>query len=250
MDTSALDVFVAPDSIDQPTHSESFAVYGTSSQGSLQQQSSTFTIRNAILSDEESRETIRWFLEDHATNDPFDVSKAAIARRKLKSFAMELAGDIAESGLLPVKRGSSLSIRIHGSHGFAGLPWELLEDKLPWAFAGVFFQEYTVERVVELPSPKRNMDAPTRIGYGSAGKKLNILMVTARTGNHHDVTPSNVSWPLAKIIAKHPGTAEVATLRLVRPATWSALTRELESKQKGFYDIIHLDMHGQVEDDR
>ena len=231
-----------------------FPATGILMQGGVNIGRGLFTIRNDELSDDEKRNTIQWFLEKHATHDPFNVTRADGARRMLKNLSLSLAEDIARLDGF-VKRGAKcLRIEFYcptQSHcPLAAFPWEILEDKLPWAFAGVFHQTYYVERVVGLPDEagEASYCAP---GVGLIGT-LNILMVTARRsgGRSPDIKSGQVSWPLAKVISKYPGAKDSTSLRLVRPGSWNALVRELKAKDKGFYQIVHLDMHGQVEQNR
>jgi hypothetical protein len=212
-------------------------------------------IRNNILSDAQNRETIRWFLENHATDDPFNVTRADEARRLLKTIEVELANDIAAIASLKLTKDGNLRIEFYipadGNVPLAAFPWEVLQNKMGWAFAGVFFKRYSVERVVtaQLEHPL-SLNSVLESLDGDGAKILNILMLTARPGGSQDIASSHVSWPLAKIISKYPGVRKHAHLRLVRPGTWRALISELEAKGKGFYQVVHLDMHGQVEQDK
>jgi hypothetical protein len=219
-------------------------------QGFVELASGTLTIHNEILSDREKRDNIQWFLEKHATNDPFAITRADQARRMLKKFSLHLAKDISQLDGFVKRSDSTLKIEFHcpaeGTCPLASLPWEILEDKLPWAFAGVFHKEYLVERVVDL---KQNVQGSSAQG-STLGGKLNILMVTARPQNNADIDSGQVSWPVAKIISKYPGARNSANLRLVRPGSLNALKKELGAKEKGFYQLVHLDMHGQVEGDQ
>ena len=108
----------------------------------------------------------------------------------------------------------------------------------------------SIERVVSAQeeghwSPNSILES---LGEG-ATKPLNVLMLTGRPNSGRDIASSHVAWPLAKIISQYPGASKHARLRLVRPGTRSALKSELEAKEEGFYSIIHLNMHGQIEED-
>jgi hypothetical protein len=196
-------------------------------------------------------------MEDHATRDPFDVTRANAARRNLKKFELELASDIVASKVLPYERGSHLSISIQmvapsPDHVLYALPWEALEDGLAWAFAGVFFKSYSVERVFcvqpqHVASPIRGADVGQQPEHYS---KTNILVMSARPESMEGAAADLISVPIAKIVSRYPGVRKRATLHISRPGTWKALVKTLQAKPKGFYQFVHIDMHGQVENDR
>jgi hypothetical protein len=54
---------------------KAFTAVGIWLQGFVELGRGTFTIRNEVLSDREKRNTIQWFLEKHATNDPSAITK-------------------------------------------------------------------------------------------------------------------------------------------------------------------------------
>lgn len=210
-------------------------------------------IRNNVLSDRQNREYIRWFLEKHAPDDPFNISRADEARRLLETIEVELAGDIAAIEVLQCNSDFDLRVEFHnppdGNVPLAAYPWEVLQSRKGWHDAGVNLKRCSIERVLSSqegePSSLRSIIESLE---EAATKPLNILMLTARPDRGRDISSGNVSWPLAKIVSQYPGTSKHACLRLVRPGTWGALKAELEAKEDGFYPIIHLDMHGQIEE--
>jgi hypothetical protein len=216
--------------------------------------SATLTIHNNALASTDARRDLRWFMEDHATRDPFDVTRANAARRKLKEFELELAKDIVTANVLPNKRGSHLSISIQVlpglDHVLYALPWEALEDPLAWAFAGIFYKSYSVERVFCLqsltpPISTVKHDKEQQQQYS----KTNILVMSARPESVEGSAANLISVPIAKIVSRCPGVSRRATLHIARPGTWKALVKTLQAKPKGFYQFVHIDMHGQVEND-
>jgi hypothetical protein len=220
--------------------------------------STALKIHNNTLASTDARRDLRWFMEDHATRDPFDVTRANAAQRKLKEFELELAKDVANANVLPSKRGSHLSISIQVlpslDHALYALPWEALEDPLAWAFAGVFYKSYSIERVLCLQPPVSTIqdaiiEQDKEQRQQQKYSKTNILVMSARPESVEGSAADLISVPIAKIVSKYPGVSRRATLHIARPGTWKALVRTLQAKPKGFYQFVHIDMHGQVEND-
>jgi hypothetical protein len=228
--------------------------------------SATLTIHNTALASVDARKDLKWFMEDHATLDPFDVTRANAARRKLKEFELELAKVIVAADVLPNKRGSHLSVSVQVlpglDHVLYALPWEVLGDALAWAFAGVFYESYSVERVFCLQSLNQPMSTTQDVVVEQEKEaqekqekkqqqyfKTNILVMSARPENVEGCAADPISLPIAKIVSRYPGVSRRATLHIARPGTWKAFVKTLQAKPKGFYQFVHIDMHGQVEND-
>jgi hypothetical protein len=220
--------------------------------------SATLTIHNNALASTDARKDLRWFMEDHATRDPFDLTRANAAQRKLKEFELELAEDITAANVLPYKRGGHLSVSVQVvpglDHVLYALPWEALEDPLAWAFAGVFFKSYSVERVLclqPITPPIQGAHVKQDEEQEQQYSKTNILVMSARPETAEGGSAADlISVPIAKIVSRYPGVSKRATLHIARPGTWKALVKTLQAKPKGFYQFVHIDMHGQVENDR
>lgn len=89
-----------------------------------------------------------------------------------------------------------------------------------------------------------------------------ILLVVARninteksnkppsTNHRHltfDIDPFLISEPLLEAISDLPEDLDVC-LEVCRPGSWNALERTLREKERGYYDLVHFDMHGAVRD--
>ena len=134
------------------------------------------------------------------------------------------------------------------------LPWEALEDPLAWAFAGVFYKSYSIEHVFclqsePLTSPIQGDAVVQDKEQQQHYSKTNILVMSARPESAEGSAADLISVPIAKIISRYPGVDKKATLHIARPGTWKALVKALQAKPKGFYQFVHIDMHGQVEND-
>ena len=62
-----------------------------------------------------------------------------------------------------------------------------------------------------------------------------------------DIDPLLISEPLLEAISNLPKDLDVR-LEVCRPGSWDALERTLREKERGYYDLVHFDMHGAVFD--
>lgn len=61
--------------------------------------------------------------------------------------------------------------------------------------------------------------------------------------------PRLIAKPIVEIVGKlnrSGGESPVVQLEIVRPGTWKALRKQLESRGKGWYHLVHFDVHGKV----
>jgi hypothetical protein len=125
---------------------------------------------------------------------------------------------------------SQLQVDIEGdSPDFQALHWEALKDPdhpTPLATEAIFtrkrFQSGGVS-VTLAPSPV-----------------INLLVVTARPDEEADVGYRTISRPLIEAIHRAQLRVKV---EILRPGTFEALSRHLETKT-GHYHIVHFDAHG------
>ena len=68
---------------------------------------------------------------------------------------------------------------------------------------------------------------------------------TARGSTTEDIDPSLILQPLIQAIDQLPRDVPVH-LEICRPGSWIALKTLLEEKGKGYYNIVHFDLHGRV----
>lgn len=64
-----------------------------------------------------------------------------------------------------------------------------------------------------------------------------------------DPDPSLISEPLLEAIAQLSGSIDVR-LEICRPGSWSALKNLLRDKENGYYDLVHFDMHGEIDESK
>lgn len=209
-------------------------------------------IRNRALRLVKSREDVRWLMEQHATTDPFDLSKAGDAGNILNEFTHDLIDDILGHSItktLSKCKTKHLAVRILHDRDHSvlyQLPWEVLHDSSLWRSKGVECQGCSVERVV--PTPE--LRYPIAGLPDARGDALNILLVCIRPEVASRSPADLTSAAIARIVSDMPGIKQRVRVHMVRPGTWEALVRGVRSKPKGFFQLAHIDMHGHVVDER
>jgi len=131
---------------------------------------------------------------------------------------------------------NGLSIEIIGNAAFHALHWESLKDpdrKLPLAV------EFVLTRKPIDSATQRQTIQP------QISPVLRVLLVTSRPNGKNDVGYRTISQPLLESIQNSRLPVQ---LDLLRPATYQALIQQLENCEKGFYHILHFDVHGSVLD--
>ncbi len=135
---------------------------------------------------------------------------------------------------------TGFTLEIFGSPAFHALHWESLKDpKHPQPFA----LEHVI---VRKPS---HFNAAYQPITPQISPTLNVLLVVARPNGRHDVAYRTISAPLVNMVR----TAKLKVqFDILRPATFQALTQHLDTvnaqKGRGFYHIVHFDVHGAVLD--
>jgi tetratricopeptide (TPR) repeat protein len=202
------------------------------------------TVRNPFSKEDEK--DLAWYFEEYpnfpSSKDSDKVEKIAAS---IKSYGEALFNDIffkdsdvyskyskiRDLGL------SDLQIEITGNTPqFHALHWEALKDPkrpLPLTLqATVIRQNLRPSQEYPRPTP-----SPT----------INLLIVTARPYGEHDNGYRTISRPLIKILRD-----ERVEIHVLRPGTYRALENHLNNikdkpdKGKGYYHVIHFDMHGIV----
>ncbi len=132
----------------------------------------------------------------------------------------------------------NIQFEIEGSSGFFHqMHWEALKDpKWPNPF------------VLEAPMVRSIKKSSVIQAQCQPSPTINLLIVTARPDGRQDVGYRTISQPLVESLqqAKIP-----VNIDILRPGTYKALTDHLDSVRdkhgKGYYHIIHFDLHGALE---
>jgi hypothetical protein len=197
----------------------------------------------------EERERLRWSLEDHALQAPFETQKCDQSSTELTEYRAKLfealqvqehfpRSNVAPDILIEVLEGKRDS-------GFQQIPWEVLEDSTIWASCGIEPDRIEVRRMfVTKPIEDHG-------GFGN----FRILYVVARPWQDRETFIDHrlVSRSLVHTLDRAGPNSVQVDLEVVRPGSWPALLEHLEGARvrhgSGHYDLIHFDMHGTVADD-
>ena len=180
---------------------------------------------------------LEWYFDEY-TQDAEDEDRANQVTASLKEYGQELFKQVFCGDALrrysEEKNAGIQCIEITGSPAFHSLHWETLYDSYQRQLLILdipIIRKYTSETKV-VPKP---LESPT----------INLLIVAARPA-HKDIEIKHrtISRPLVESLrqAKLP-----VKIDIVRPGTFHALRDHLAEK-KGYYHIIHFDVHGKLQD--
>ncbi|KAH7247463.1 uncharacterized protein BKA55DRAFT_571888 [Fusarium redolens] len=144
---------------------------------------------------------------------------------------------------------------------FHGILWESLES-LSYLNSHQPPVAYRVQRLHSLSS--RTLFLPTpdlRGGSGDIVKyTFNILFVVSRPSEDEDIDPHLACSAALKILALSPASVSAkVNIEVARPGTWNAFSEHITSRTKEWhekggvgpwFDLVHFDVHGVVEDGR
>lgn len=190
-----------------------------------------------------AQEEVRWYLEDYARSDPHRLGRAKVATDHLQACGRYLASlfeDLVFGLLISMESDPgdcTIQFRIladaTSAFSIYALPWELLESSESWArFPG----NVEVIRVVyssALLEQRDNADT------------FNILIVSSRPFLAYDVPYRLMSQPIWAL-ANSGHCKRPTKVSFCRPGTWTRLLKTLKEHGPGSIDLIHFDVHGQV----
>ncbi|MFI5842680.1 CHAT domain-containing protein [Catenuloplanes sp. NPDC051500] len=198
--------------------------------------------------DEARRQLFSWYFEQFQTLPFFGADRRDAAERAMTDygtnlFAQLFGRDVNDGTLyrwfedLRERDQDRWVLKISGSGAFHRLHWEMLRnpaDDAPLALT-MFVERHTVQEIEwQLPPP---------------GPSLNILVVAARPFGANDIDYQTISRTL---IATSWNASRPVRIDLARPGTWTALRRHLEqtagARRKGWYQVVHFDLHGETLD--
>ena len=118
------------------------------------------------------------------------------------------------------------------------LLWEILEQYLSWP-------EHAQPQSITV---LRTMHLPARSGYmlGLTQQDLRVLLVTARPQGAYDVSHMFVSSVIGDVAAavEAKDAKFSLTIEISRPGTFEAFQRHLGRRPKGYFHLVHFDVHG------
>jgi hypothetical protein len=141
-----------------------------------------------------------------------------------------------------------LVIQIEESDSSSGATffWECLEQKELWS-AGKRPPSITVVRTIQSEHPPEKL-CEQPIPKSNEKEVFNILVVTARPDAAEDIPHRLVSRSILDVI-KDPinKCLRPTRMEIVRPGTFKAFCNHLESREAGYFDIVHFDLHGSTD---
>jgi hypothetical protein len=204
----------------------------------------------------------RWYLEQFASQEPFNSEKATKVAGCIDQYAKVLLSQLNLDAVFqhsePTNR--SLLIDICDSPNnnaidelsIHNLYWELLEQPQLWKGR---FAKVTVRRCI--PTYDKDSSA-LKVQPDADGQfVLNVLLVIARNAKinpavYQDAEPFvalNVLLGIQKTMERESNPLKIK-LHIVRPGTYEAFKQHLESTKRergpGYYHLVHFDLHGRV----
>ena len=195
-------------------------------------------------------EESRWYLEDYATENPFECDRASTVSDALAASGSALAAAIKWSSVLSkAELLEPLVIEIEDFSSGSGdeqFFWEILEQRLLWP-VNQQPPVVNVVRTIQSATPAESLPDQTLPSARGTGV-FNILVVTARPQADKDVPHRLVSRGILDVLqSAHDKGMPPATMEIVRPGTFAAFRDHLNSRETGYFDIVHFDLHG-IED--
>ena len=190
-------------------------------------------------SSSKEREEIRWFLEDYASDkgSPFETARALHCRELLSDKAIALHTSLGLDNL-KLEDTKTLEIAVRkrdDAREFFAISWELLEDPQLWPMD----LKVLVRRNIGDSNSQRGR-------WDIADNGFNILLAVTRPGFALDVDYRLISKRIVNIIDTLSSESLKVTIQLVRPGTWVALKEHLNRYPLGYFQVVHLDVHGSL----
>lgn len=195
-------------------------------------------------------QNVKWYLENYVTSEPFASARATSVEEYIRNYTSQLALFLPIEEVLPQNIDHVELVLEVEDYSISGsrigqIHWELLENTKFWA-TNSSPQTVTVIRLAKPSSclvrgTLSGGDGSYQQGYH---RSKNILVVTARRGSN-DVPHRMITRHIVDVVASlPPAVIEHVSLKILRPGTFAALEKELSFRKHGFYDTVHIDMHG------
>jgi hypothetical protein len=181
----------------------------------------------------EQENALAWYLDQYANNAEKKKQAKKVAA-SIEGYGKQLFKQVFKDNAdiyarYYEVRQKELLIEITGSPAFHSLHWETLHDP-----------ELSQPLALDVPIVRKYHKSPT-FSMGEDSHTINLLIVTARPHGQQDVDYRTISRPIVDDLrqAKLP-----VKIHILRPGTYHALTDHLAKQKKGYYHIIHFDVHG------
>ena len=184
---------------------------------------------------------LEWYFEDWLRYPMLENVKAHRAKESIKKYGEELFKQVFQTDIKAYSKYNQLRSNLNQleieiesiTPEFHAIHWEALQDPdlpRPFTIDSVLIRKSAESRIIEA----KVKDSPT----------INLLVVVARPKEERDIGHRTISRPLVEAIRN----AELpVNIELLRPGTYEALSQHLEAKGRGYYHIVHFDVHGSLQ---
>jgi hypothetical protein len=210
------------------------------------QKSPQFKLVDPFSSDDYNE--LQWYMEDFALKDPFSSNRADDVAKNQIRYGRDLNDTIRPFiNEICLYHGGSTSPSLGGLHllvigdgtsdSLHSLHWEYIE-RIDCQRGETTY--ITVSRVPKVTSTFSSARLPNR------NLPLRILYVSARPGLDEDIGYRVISGEILRLAEETSKSTSKVTIEFVRPGTWAKFKNKLKLREHGFFDIVHLDMHGTI----
>ncbi len=184
----------------------------------------------------QDEELMEWYFESYF-REPFadsEVPEKAVKRIRNygESLFQQIFADSEAYARYRDARDRELFLEIHGASDFHALYWETLKD--PDSDHPLLFRHPLVRK----PLHSQNAKAEAR-----PSPFVNLLVVSARPGHKGESGFRTIAPPL---VSQLDALRVPVKVRILRPGTYSALSKHLQRHGVGHYHAIHFDLHGSL----
>jgi len=190
---------------------------------------------------EKDEALLGWYFEQYLQHPFMEQVKSQQAAQSVVAYGETLFNAVFENrkawaNYQNAVQAGKLEIEIVGSPAFQALHWEALKDP-----------EMAEPLALHYPIVRKVWGESQPLQVGQASPTLNVLLVVARPHGKMDVGFRTISLPLVQAVqqAKLP-----VKIEILRPATLPALRSHLEETTarygKGYYHLVHFDVHGSL----
>lgn len=202
--------------------------------------------------------SIKWYMEEFVIHLPFQEPRAQEVSASLARYAALLIEALQLDSVAPDRNTLHIVIQVvedaiilpGDCTEIGALRWEVLQNVHLWP-GEAKPASVSVVRLVGVPAREVlvvSTDEP------DSTSTFNILAVTARPRSVDDIPHRLITKSIYDVVDKANTKVDACgstgerrtTLTIVRPGSLDALKRELNKKQR--YHVVHLDLHGKVED--
>lgn len=202
--------------------------------------------------------SIKWYMEEFVIHLPFQEPKAQEVSASLARYAALLIEALQLDLGAPDRNALHIVIQVMEDAivlpddciEIGALRWEVLQNVDLWP-GEAKPASVSVVRLLGVPArevPVVSTDEP------DSASTFNILALTARPRSVDDIPHRLITKSIYDVVDKANTKVDACgstgerrtTLTIVRPGSLDALKRELNKNKR--YDVVHLDLHGKVED--